>query len=53
MGYDVYELGDVLGISPSYISRMESGQRKLNKGAKVFTHDVVNWFAKLTTSSPA
>lgn len=50
MGYEQADLADLLGVSVSYVSRMESGQRKLTEAAKTFTYQTIKWFAQVTAS---
>lgn len=51
MGMSQRELADTLGVSHTYISKMEGEARPLTPAAKIFAHDAVKWFANITVSS--
>jgi transcriptional regulator with XRE-family HTH domain len=51
MGYDQNELGDLIGVTGSYVSRMEKGNRKLTVAAKTFTYQTLKWFTEMTSQT--
>lgn len=44
LGLELRELGSILNVNYSYISKMESGERKVTKTAKRFTEQVIREF---------